>query len=198
MVATLPILLLKTYLIINMAQYIIVGGQTLLGVDADGNYRLLTAPVGVNPERLAEMGPDGLKGGAARVISNDMDKGFQYLDVENMEPREVGRLKDLASDLTKHPDGTGGTMVFTTQSSMSDKIKNIVDVMKKIKSSVGGKLPGVLGILDILGMKGEYDQIMEGTHPSGITTTVEKEAAKVYADGGYVTNNPFVKDIFDN
>ena len=32
---------------------------------------------------------------------------------------------------------------------------------------------------------------MAGEHPSGITTTVEKEAAKVYADGGYVTNNPF-------
>ena len=27
---------------------------------------------------------------------------------------------------------------------------------------------------------------------------LEKEAAKVYADGGYVTNNPFVEDIFDN
>ena len=65
-------------------------------------------------------------------------------------------------------------------------------------SKIGGKLPGVLGILDILGMKKEYDQIMAGEHPSGITTTVEKEAAKVYADGGYVTNNPFVKDIFDN
>ena len=64
-------------------------------------------------------------------------------------------------------------------------------------SKLGGKIPGVLGILDILGMKKEYDQIMAGEHPSGITTTVEKEAAKVYADGGYVTN-PFVKDIFDN
>ena len=65
-------------------------------------------------------------------------------------------------------------------------------------TKLGGKVPGVLGILDILGMKGEYDQIMAGEHPSGITTTVEKEAAKVYADGGYVTNNPFVEDIFDN
>jgi len=68
-------------------------------------------------------------------------------------------------------------------------------------SKLGGKLPGVLGILDILGMKGEYDQIMEGTHPSGITMTEEQFKEKfgnqVYADGGYVTN-PFVKDIFDN
>jgi len=68
-------------------------------------------------------------------------------------------------------------------------------------SKLGGKIPGVLGILDILGMKGEYDQIMEGTHPSGITMTEEQFKEKfgnqVYADGGYVTN-PFVKDIFDN
>jgi hypothetical protein len=34
-----------------MAQYIIVGGQTLLGVDADGNYRLLTAPMGTAERR---------------------------------------------------------------------------------------------------------------------------------------------------
>ena len=193
-----------------MAKYIIAGGQLLLGVDANGNYKLLTAPVGVNPERLAEMGPDGLKGGAARVISNDMDKGFQYLDVENMDPREVGRLKGLAADLTKHSDGTGGTMAFTTQSSMSDKIKNIVDVMKKIKSSVGGKLPGVLGILDIMGMKKELEQIEAGEHPflnnpeyfqqadDEGRLLFGKEQVPFIKDGGTVTNNPFVKDIFDN
>jgi len=79
-----------------------------------------------------------------------------------------------------------------------DSPGKITKVIKDLFGKVGGKLPGVLGILDILGMKKEYDQIMAGEHPSGITTTVEKEAAKVYADGGYVTNNPFVKDIFDN
>ena len=79
-----------------------------------------------------------------------------------------------------------------------DSPGKVTKVLKDLLGKVGGKLPGVLGILDILGMKKEYDQIMAGEHPSGITTTVEKEAAKVYADGGYVTNNPFVKDIFDN
>jgi len=180
-----------------MSEYIIVGGMNLLGTDAEGNYRLLTAPTG-SAERLAEMGPDGLKGGAPRVVSNEMDKGFKYVDVENMEPAERGRLKQLAEDLTKGSDGSGGQMAFTTRSEHSDKITKFVDVIKKLKANIGGKLPGVLGILDILGMKKEYDQIMAGEHPSGITTTVEKEAAKVYADGGYVTNNPFVEDIFDN
>jgi len=135
-----------------MAQYIIVGGQTLLGVDADGNYRLLTAPMGT-AERLAEMGPDALKGGAPRVVSNEMDKGFKYVDVENMEPAERGRLKQLAEDLTKGSDGSGGQMAFTTRPEHSDKITKFVDVLKKIKAGIGGKLPGVLGILDIMGMK---------------------------------------------
>jgi hypothetical protein len=83
------------------------------------------------------------------------------------------------------------SMGIDTTDSLGSRILNTV-------SKLGGKLPGVLGILDIMGMKKEYDQIMAGEHPSGITTTVEKEAAKVYADGGYVTNNPFVEDIFDN
>ena len=175
-----------------MAQYIIVGGQTLLGVDPNGNYTLLTAPGGYSAEKIAEIGPDALKGGAPRVVSSDLEKGFKYVDVENMEPAERGKLLDLAESKG------GGQMAFTTRSEHSDKITKFVDVIKKLKANIGGKLPGVLGILDILGMKKEYDQIMAGEHPSGITTTVEKEAAKVYADGGYVTNNPFVKDIFDN
>jgi hypothetical protein len=86
------------------------------------------------------------------------------------------------------------SMGIDTTDSLGSKILNTV-------SKLGGKLPGALGILDILGMKGEYDQIMEGTHPSGITMTEEQFKEKfgnqVYADGGYVTN-PFVKDIFED
>ena len=59
-------------------------------------------------------------------------------------------------------------------------------------SKLGGKLPGVLGILDILGMKKEYDQIMAGGHPM-----FQEAKPMTLKDGGYVTN-PFVKDIFDN
>ena len=174
-----------------MAKYIIVGGGSLLGVDADGNYKLLTAPMGT-PERLAEMGPDALKGGAPRVVSNEMDKGFKYLDVENMEPTERGKLLNLAESQG------GGQMAFVTQTAFSDKITKFVDVLKKIKSSVGGKLPGALGILDILGMKGEYDQIMAGEHPILNQVIDTKNEPLTFKDGGYVTNNPFVEDIFDH
>jgi len=185
-----------------MAQYIIVGGGSLLGVDVDGNYRLLTAPMGT-AERLAEMGPEGLKGGAPRVVSNDMDKGFKYVDVENMEPSERGKLLDLAESKGS------GQMAFVTRPEFSDKITKFVDVLKKLKASVGNKLPGVLGILDIMGMKKELEQIEAGEHPflnnpeyfqqvdDEGRLLFGKEQVPFIKDGGTVTN-PFVKDIFDN
>ncbi len=68
----------------------------------------------------------------------------------------------------------------------------------------GGKIPGVLGILDILGMKKEYEQLMEGTHPmssvfaeSGLLGPEAKGSTQTFKDGGYVTFNPIVEDIFD-
>ena len=64
-------------------------------------------------------------------------------------------------------------------------------------SKLGGKIPGVLGILDILGMKKEYDQIMAGEHPILNQVIDTENKPLTYKDGGYVTN-PFVKDIFDN
>jgi hypothetical protein len=64
-------------------------------------------------------------------------------------------------------------------------------------SKLGGKLPGMLGILDILGMKGEYDQIMAGEHPVLNQVIDTKNEPLTFKDGGYVTN-PFIKDIFNN
>ena len=64
-------------------------------------------------------------------------------------------------------------------------------------SKLGGKLPGALGILDILGMKEEYDQIMAGEHPILNQVIDTENKPLTYKDGGYVTN-PFIKDIFDN
>ena len=65
-------------------------------------------------------------------------------------------------------------------------------------SKLGGKLPGALGILDILGMKREYDQIMAGEHPILNQIIDTKNEPLSFKDGGYVTNNPLVEDIFDN
>ena len=174
-----------------MAEYILVGGMSILGKDKEGNLKLLTSPMGT-PESLEAKGAEALKGGAPRVISNDLDKGFEYIDVEGMDPGEISKLRQQAEDMTKQPDGTGGVLTHTTDKRYSEKISRFIDVLKKIKGQVGGKLPGVLGILDIMGMKKEYDQIMAGEHP------MFQEAKPItLKDGGYVTN-PFVKDIFDN
>ena len=83
-----------------------------------------------------------------------------------------------------------------------DSPGKVTKIIKDLLGKVGGKLPGIFGILNIMGMKKEYDQIMAGEHPSGITMTEEQFKEKfaddqVYADGGHVTN-PFVKDIFEN
>ena len=113
----------------------------------------------------------------------------------NMGEMSDAERKAVRNDVEKQL----GETAYTHEN--SEKTKKISGRFPKILeglSKITGKLPGILGVLDILGMKKEYDQIMAGEHPSGITTTVEKEAAKVYADGGYVTNNPFVEDIFDN
>jgi hypothetical protein len=77
------------------------------------------------------------------------------------------------------------SMGIDTTDSLGTRILNTV-------GKLGGKLPGVLGILDIMGMKKEYDQIMAGEHP------MFQEAKPItLKDGGYVTN-PFVENIFEN
>ena len=73
-----------------------------------------------------------------------------------------------------------------------DSPGKVTNILKDLLGKVGGKLPGVLGILDIMGMKKEYDQIMAGEHP--MFQEVKPISLK---DGGYVTN-PLIEDIFDN
>ena len=84
-----------------------------------------------------------------------------------------------------------------TREKSFDSPGKVTKVLKDLLGKVGGKLPGVLGILDILGMKEEYDQIMAGEHPILNQVIDTENKPLTYKDGGYVTN-PFVKDIFDN
>ena len=65
-------------------------------------------------------------------------------------------------------------------------------VAKAIKN-LGGKVPGALGILDILGMKKEYEQLMEGTHPmsrvlaeAGLLGPEAQSSAQVFKEGGII------------
>ena len=62
----------------------------------------------------------------------------------------------------------------------------------------GGKIPGALGILDILGMKKEFEDIKAGESLiNKLIPTLEEYSKQTFKDGGYVSPNPIVEDIFD-
>ena len=62
----------------------------------------------------------------------------------------------------------------------------------------GGKIPGALGILDLLGMKKELEDIKAGESLiNKLIPTVEEYSKQTFKDGGYVSSNPIVEDIFD-
>ena len=64
--------------------------------------------------------------------------------------------------------------------------------------SLGGKIPGALGILDLLGMKKELEDIKAGESLiNKLIPTVEEYSKQTFKDGGYVSSNPIVEDIFD-
>ena len=175
-----------------MSEYLIVGGTTLLGQDSSGQYKLLPVPIG-DPDRIAAMGEDAIKGGAPRSVNMALQRGDTYVDVENLPNDQKSKLRGIAEDLTKSADGSGGGMAFFTRSSMSDKINKLIDVIGK----VGGKAGGIMGLLDIMGMKKEYEQLMKGTHPmsktfaeAGLLGPEAQKSAQVFKDGGVI-------DIFD-
>tara|TARA_R100000654_G_C2616101_1_gene117574 strand:- start:6 stop:521 length:516 start_codon:yes stop_codon:yes gene_type:complete len=169
-----------------MSEYLIVGGTTLLGQDSSGQYKLLPVPVG-DPDRIAAMGEDAIKGGAPRAVNMALQKGDTYVDVENLSDDQRTKLRGVAEDLTKGQGGSGGAMAFFTRSSMSDKINKLIDAISK----VGGKTGGVMGLVDILGMKKEYDKIKEGDSLINKLIPTEEEFSKqVFKDGGVI-------DIFD-
>ena len=62
----------------------------------------------------------------------------------------------------------------------------------------GGKIPGALGILDLLGMKKELEDIQWGESLiNKLIPTLEEYSKQTFKDGGYVSSNPIVEDIFD-
>ena len=169
-----------------MSEYLIVGGTTLLGQDSSGQYKLLPVPIG-DPDRIAAMGEDAIKGGAPRSVNMALQRGDTYVDVENLPNDEKSKLRGIAEDLTKSSDGSGGAMAFFTRSSMSDKINKLIDAISK----VGGKTGGIMGLVDILGMKKDFDEIRKGESLINKLIPTEKEFSKqVFKDGGVI-------DIFD-
>ena len=75
--------------------------------------------------------------------------------------------------------------------------KKLFRGVTSLGGKIRGKLPGVLGLLDIMGMKREYEQILAGEHPvlNAANTKMYERAGsnQVYKDGGLVSE---IIDIF--
>lgn len=164
-----------------MAEYVIVGGGNLLGQDSSGQYKLLPTPMG-DPDKIAAMGEDALKGGYPRAVNMALQKGDTYVDLSKLSPEERTKARNIADDLVD-----GKLQSFITQRGMSEKISKLIDVISK----VGGKAGGIMGLVDILGMKKDFDEIQKGESLINKLIPTEKEFSKqVFKDGGVI-------DIFD-
>ena len=135
--------------------------------------------------------------------------------IGNEQSPSVQRAKELIADgyEVAYDDGTEKSkpirqkiMDFNkgTRSMGVDITDSLGTRILNTVGKLGGKLPGILGILDIFNMKKEYEQLMEGTHPlssifaqSGLLGPQAKASTQVFKDGGYVSSNPIVEDIFD-
>jgi len=72
-----------------------------------------------------------------------------------------------------------------------DSSQKVTNVLKNLMDKFGGKVGGIMGILDIMGMKKEYDDIQKGESLINKLIPTEKEYSKqVFKDGGVI-------DIFD-
>jgi len=96
-----------------------------------------------------------------------------------------------ANELVRKNFTKGNTpMNIPVDEGLGSKIANTIKNLK-------GRLPGILGVLDILGMKKEYEQLMKGEHPmsktfaeAGLLGPEAQKSAQVFKDGGVI-------DIFD-
>ena len=113
----------------------------------------------------------------------------------NIESRGVQNLKKLLDDgyelamsdnekanelVQKNFTKGNPTMNIAVDDGIGSKIANTV-------RSLGGKIPGALGILDLLGMKKEYDEIRAGEGlVNKLIPTPEEYSKRVFKDGGFV------------
>jgi hypothetical protein len=88
---------------------------------------------------------------------------------------------EKANELVRNNFTKGNTpMTIPTDAGLGSRVVNAV-------RNLGGKIPGALGILDILGMKKEYDEIRKGEGLiNKLLPTTEEYSKRVFKDGGFV------------
>jgi hypothetical protein len=121
--------------------------------------------------------------GSGQIAKKLIDDGYELAIDDGSE--EGKRIKKIVSESD------------TMKGRSFDNLEINEGIGKKLfrgVTSIGGKfrgkLPGVLGLLDIMGMKREYEQILAGEHPilNAATGRVQERAGlnQVYKDGGLV------------
>ena len=167
--------------------YIVTGPGTVLGFNSKtGEYKIIGTGKGDLSGATAEEVLDFKRGPFNRVAAKALQEGFEPLDVSNMDPKEAVLMRGKAEDLM----GGSAPMAHISRSEkLNTQIKDATRALKKIFG--GAKLPGILGIFDIMGMKKEYDDIQKGESLINKLIPTEKEFSKqVFKDGGII-------DIFD-
>jgi len=128
--------------------------------------------------------------GAGQTAKKLIDDGYELAIDDGSE--EAKKIRDTV--------GKSETMrgrSFMVLDANEDIGKKIADGVSSLGGKIRGKLPGVLGLLDIMGMKREYEQILAGEHPvlnAAQTKMLERAGLnQVYKDGGLVSE---IIDIF--
>ena len=137
------------------------------------------------------------------IVPVPMNKSLLSGNIESPGVQNLQKLLDDGYELAMTDNKKANELVqknFTKGNpSMSIALDDFVG--SKIANTVrglGGKIPGALGILDILGMKKELEDIQAGESLiNKLIPTLEEYSKQTFKDGGYVSSNPIVEDIFD-
>ena len=167
--------------------FIVAGPEQVLGFNpSSGEYKIISTGKGDLSGATVEEVLDFKRGPFNRLAGKALQEGFEPLDISNMEPTERVRLRGVAEGLM---GGTAPMAHISNSEKLNTKIKDATKELKKIFG--GAKLPGILGIFDLMGMKKEYDDIKKGESLINKLIPTEKEFSKqVFKDGGVI-------DIFD-
>ena len=113
-------------------------------------------PMGLSPALTKEV--VNTESPSAKEVKRLTDDGYELAVDDGSE--EAKKIRKTVAD-SPHMRGRTFQDIGANESFGKKLLHGVSSIGGKFK----GKLPGVLGILDIMGMKKEYEQILAGEHP---------------------------------
>ena len=144
-------------------------------------------PMGMSPALTKEvLNPESP---SVKAVKRLIDDGYELAVDDGSE--EAKKIRKTVAD-SSHMRGRPFQYLGANEGFGKKLLRGISSIGGKFK----GKLPGVLGILDIMGMKKEYEQILAGEHPVLNAVMGERaDANQVYKDGGIVDINYLTRGL---